>query len=240
MVLPEQRPPWQESWSRRLPEIAILIAGLLVLTTILVFQDIIVKRRRLYQRLRLAFLVYTLVWLGWIAGAQLSVINVLTFLEALMTEFSLGVLPARAPDLHPLGLRRDRADLLGPRRVLRLALPLRRAAGAGRARRRAACVCRAGACPSACTSACGRSSTSSSSRSSRSSSTTRRWRSRGAEVEPFKTAIVLKFDRAWPFVLYALALADSRPSSSRAPTAATSARSAPRSPCRRGSACSNG
>ncbi|WP_114966918.1 NosR/NirI family protein [Alkalilacustris brevis] len=27
-----------------------------------------------------------------------------------------------------------------------------------------------------------------------------------AEVEPFKTAIVLKFDRAWPFVLYALVL----------------------------------
>jgi NosR/NirI family nitrous oxide reductase transcriptional regulator len=27
-----------------------------------------------------------------------------------------------------------------------------------------------------------------------------------AEVEPFKTAIILKFDRAWPFVLYALVL----------------------------------
>ena len=27
-----------------------------------------------------------------------------------------------------------------------------------------------------------------------------------AEVEPFKTAIVLKFDRAWPFVLHALVL----------------------------------
>jgi NosR/NirI family nitrous oxide reductase transcriptional regulator len=27
-----------------------------------------------------------------------------------------------------------------------------------------------------------------------------------AEVEPFKTAIVLKFDRAWPFVLYAVVL----------------------------------
>jgi polyferredoxin len=28
----------------------------------------------------------------------------------------------------------------------------------------------------------------------------------GAEVEPFKTAVVLKFDRPWPFVLYALGL----------------------------------
>ena len=24
----------------------------------------------------------------------------------------------------------------------------------------------------------------------------------GAEIEPFKTAIVLKFDRAWPYLLY--------------------------------------
>ena len=29
---------------------------------------------------------------------------------------------------------------------------------------------------------------------------------RGAEVEPFKTAIILKFDRAWPYVLFALAM----------------------------------
>jgi polyferredoxin len=29
---------------------------------------------------------------------------------------------------------------------------------------------------------------------------------RFAEVEPFKTAIVLRFDRSWPFVVYALAL----------------------------------
>ena len=27
-----------------------------------------------------------------------------------------------------------------------------------------------------------------------------------AEVEPFKTAIILKFVRDWPFVIYALAL----------------------------------
>jgi NosR/NirI family nitrous oxide reductase transcriptional regulator len=28
----------------------------------------------------------------------------------------------------------------------------------------------------------------------------------GAEIEPFKTAMVLKFNRAWPFVLYAVGL----------------------------------
>ena len=28
----------------------------------------------------------------------------------------------------------------------------------------------------------------------------------GSEVEPFKTAITLKFDRAWPYAVYALLL----------------------------------
>ncbi len=42
----------------------------------------------------------------------------------------LGVLPLRAADLHPLGRGRRRPAVLGPRPVLRLALPVRRAAGA--------------------------------------------------------------------------------------------------------------
>jgi polyferredoxin len=36
---------------------------------------------------RLAFLSVTVVWLGWIAGAQLSVVNVLTFAHSLLTGF---------------------------------------------------------------------------------------------------------------------------------------------------------
>ena len=205
VILPEQRAPWQESWSRRLPEIAILIAGLLVLTTVMVFQDLIVKRRRFYQRLRLAFLIYTLVWLGWIAGAQLSVINVLTFLEALMTGFAWefflleplifilwgyvaialifwgrGVFCGW---LCPFGALQELAGRVGELlRLPRWRLPF--------------------------------------------GLHERLWpvkyiifialfavflydpalALRGAEVEPFKTAIVLKFDRAWPFVLYALGL----------------------------------
>ena len=46
------------------------------------------KRPRLYDRVRLAFLTFTLLWLGWWVTAQLSVVNVLTFTNALMTGFS--------------------------------------------------------------------------------------------------------------------------------------------------------
>ena len=40
-----------------------------------------------HRRVRLAFLAITLVWLGWVVGGQLSVVNVLTFVHALISEF---------------------------------------------------------------------------------------------------------------------------------------------------------
>lgn len=80
-------PLWQSVWIDQAPEIALLVTMLAVLTTVLVFQDWIVRRKRLYERLRLGFLLVTLGWLGWYAGAQLSVVNVLTFIHALMTDF---------------------------------------------------------------------------------------------------------------------------------------------------------
>ncbi|MBT6117672.1 MAG: 4Fe-4S binding protein, partial [Rhodospirillaceae bacterium] len=82
-----EEPLWRRIWERRIAEVAILCAALLLLTAILVFQDEIAARRRLYTWVRLGFLTFTLVWLGWIAGAQLSVLNVLTFAEALRSEF---------------------------------------------------------------------------------------------------------------------------------------------------------
>ena len=45
------------------------------------------RRPVFYDRLRLGFLVFTLVWIGWLAQAQLSVVNVLAFLSALRTDF---------------------------------------------------------------------------------------------------------------------------------------------------------
>ena len=67
---------------------AILRSSLLVLTGIFFFQDPLVRRPVLYDRVRLGFLLFTLVWLGWYAQAQLSVVNVLTFTNALRTGFS--------------------------------------------------------------------------------------------------------------------------------------------------------
>jgi transcriptional regulator of nitric oxide reductase/ferredoxin len=82
-----ETPLWQQRWSGKRGQIAVLGAALFVLTALLVFQDQLARRRRLFNWIRPAFLLFTLVWIGWVAGAQLSVVNVLTFGQALRTDF---------------------------------------------------------------------------------------------------------------------------------------------------------
>ncbi|MFO1062142.1 MAG: 4Fe-4S binding protein [Dongiaceae bacterium] len=81
-------PLWQRLWWARVGDIAILLGALALLSGIFFFQDLLVRRPVLYDRLRLGFLVFTLFWLGWYAQAQLSVVNVLTFTGALRGDFS--------------------------------------------------------------------------------------------------------------------------------------------------------
>ncbi|MBD9373749.1 regulatory protein NosR [Rhizobium sp. ARZ01] len=87
-LTPDEQPLWKRMWEMNSVEIAITVAALLVLTAIFFFQDWLVKRPRFFGWLRTGYLVFTLVWLGWYANAQLSVVNVLTFTNALVTNFS--------------------------------------------------------------------------------------------------------------------------------------------------------
>lgn len=79
---------WKSIWENNLPNIAAALFGILTLTAIFFFQAQLVKRPRLLDAVRLTFLTYTLVWLGWWANAQLSVVNVLAFSNALASDFS--------------------------------------------------------------------------------------------------------------------------------------------------------
>ncbi len=80
-------PMWQQIWLSQRVDIAVLGAGLLVLSFILLFQDWLVKRPRLLERLRVGFLIYTAVFIGWYGLAQLSAVNILTFVHAVLTGF---------------------------------------------------------------------------------------------------------------------------------------------------------
>ncbi len=84
ILMPEPSPAriWAEPWIEGRTEIAILGAALIVLTAILTFQAAISRRRRLHRYIRTGFLVFTLVWIGWIASAQLSVVHLINYLKA--------------------------------------------------------------------------------------------------------------------------------------------------------------
>ncbi|MBO1114140.1 NosR/NirI family protein [Bordetella petrii] len=88
-AMAEDAPPalWKQIWFAKRGQVAILAIGLAVLVGIFFFQDQLARRPLLYDRMRLAFLAFALFWIGWYAQAQLSVVNVLTFTTALRTEF---------------------------------------------------------------------------------------------------------------------------------------------------------
>ena len=84
----DEEPLWVSVWRRRVFEIAVLVVSLVILLLILIFQDWLARRPRLVTWVRNAFLVYTLFFIGWYALGQLTVINVLTFTHAVMREFN--------------------------------------------------------------------------------------------------------------------------------------------------------
>jgi len=82
-----EEPVWIGVWQERTLQIAVLAVGLVCLSLILVFQDWMARHPTLLHRVRNAFLLYTIFFVGWYGLAQLSVINVLTFAHAVMRDF---------------------------------------------------------------------------------------------------------------------------------------------------------
>ena len=83
-----EEPIWVQVWRDKAFQIAVLSAGLLVLTGIMLFQDVLARHPRVLNPLRLGFKIYTLVFIGWYSLAQLSVVNILTFTNSLISGFS--------------------------------------------------------------------------------------------------------------------------------------------------------
>ena len=84
-------PLWLENWRDATADLAILGILLMALFLILYISGPIVRRPRLYFWLRAAFLSVTLVWTGWIAGAQLSIVQLVAFVQALIGGFNWDV-----------------------------------------------------------------------------------------------------------------------------------------------------
>lgn len=84
---PDTIPLWQESWQTKKTQVAIVFALLGTLTLILFAQEWITRRPKLWRRLRLTYLVSTFVILGLLLNGQLSVVQVIAFLHSLLTGF---------------------------------------------------------------------------------------------------------------------------------------------------------
>ena len=198
-------PIWQMMWRAKTGQIAVLACAIGLLTLIFFFQDWLVRRPILYDRIRLGFMVFTLVWIGWYAQAQLSVVNVLAFLNALRTDFRWDYFlmaplifilwfataasllfwnrGAYCGWLCPFGALQELTNRLAKcLKIPQLHIPF----GVHQrltALKYIAFLVLFGISLSALGTA-----------------------EQAAEIEPFKTAIVLRFARGWPFVLYAGAM----------------------------------
>lgn len=80
-------PLWVGAWQRKRVETVGVGLMLAVLALILFLQEGFVRRPGLWRWGRIGFLMVTLVWLGWIARGQLSVVHVVAFLQSLVSGF---------------------------------------------------------------------------------------------------------------------------------------------------------
>ncbi len=201
----EDEPLWMKIWRGDTVKIGTTVLALGALTLIFFFQNQLVGRPKVYTRVRRAYLLFILVWLGWYANAQLSVVNVLTFANSLLTGFSweyflsaplifllwcsiaAGLLFwGRGPFcgwLCPFGALQELLNNLAQAvKIPQYRLPW----GLHERLWPIKYIIFLGLFGMSLYSTA--------------------FAEQLAEVEPFKTAIVLKFAREWPFVIYALTL----------------------------------
>ncbi|UMY17929.1 4Fe-4S binding protein [Methylobacterium organophilum] len=202
---PEDGPSWTESWRARAPEIGLILASFGLLVPVLARQRGLVADRRHFPVFRLAFLAFTLGFVGWYAQAQLSIVTVVGAVRAALVTHDVGFLLYDPPSLViwafalaalfawgrgtfcgwlcPFGALQELvAALARPLRLRPIAVPER----ADRLLRLLKYGVLAGIVLAAAAGSPLADSLS--------------------EVEPFKTSITLYFLRSWPFVVYAVGL----------------------------------
>jgi NosR/NirI family nitrous oxide reductase transcriptional regulator len=202
---PQPVPAWVEAWHDSRGNVAILAVLLSALTLIFVFQSSLARSRRAHQLVRTAFLMVVLVWLGWTAGVQLSIVNVINYVKGSFSGVEIGFYLAEPLMVMIAGYTLVSLVLIGrgvfcgwlcPFGALQellgqlshaLGVPQWNPSVALERRLRLGKYLAAAAVLGLVIPAIDPSGVS-------------------IEIEPFKTAITSKFARAWPYVLYAGAL----------------------------------
>ena len=202
---PQPLPDWLLAWKSRWIDLTVLGLALVILSVVLARPRWISMNTRRLRVFRLGFLAFTLVYIGWHAQGQLSIVQITGAIKTLKAGLGLSsylydpislllmaftlitfVVWGRGTFcgwLCPFGALQEFVDLLARRlRIARLQIPPRIAKRLERLRY-LILVILVGAAFLLPT--------------------------QGEtlnEVEPFKTVVTLGFDRTWPFVTYAIAL----------------------------------
>lgn len=79
---------WKRIWADKTTEIIVLGVMLILLTAVFFFQNIATRNERVFFWFRMSFLTVVLVYLGWYANAQLSVVNLIALFNSLTEGFS--------------------------------------------------------------------------------------------------------------------------------------------------------
>lgn len=196
---------WQGIWRARQYELAVLVAGLLMLAGALLQQRRLASDGRRFAWLRRIYLLYTVGFIGYYAQGQLSIVNLTGAIQALLAGRSLEFLLFDPMTvmlwgfvllslllwgrgtfcgwLCPFGALQEFSHQLA--RLLRLP-QIRLRTRLDQQLKRIKYVLLALILGSACIA--------------------NAWTDRLVELEPFKTAITLNFVRSLPYVLYAVAL----------------------------------
>lgn len=77
-------PLWKKIWQQRQDEIALLILGLVVLLIIFINQHYLVLNSDIFHKIRLSYLLFTILFIGYYAQGQLSIVNILSLQHLLM------------------------------------------------------------------------------------------------------------------------------------------------------------
>ena len=80
---------WHSLWAGRTADIVILVIGLVVLTIALGKFSLLTKNQKNLAWFRPLYLLFTLVFIGWYAQGQLSIVNITGVLQALVAGRSL-------------------------------------------------------------------------------------------------------------------------------------------------------
>lgn len=88
VVTPVDIPVWESNWQDKIVHLVVMGFALFILLNILYFQDWLVRRPVFFNYVRISFLLFTVFYIGFWHLAQLSILNILTFVRLITDEFT--------------------------------------------------------------------------------------------------------------------------------------------------------